>query len=189
MLFGVTVLLYFIKILGGSRNYCCLIIHASTNVLSFLFQCEINDCGKTFTTTYNLKTHQKAHIREQSNVCSHPDCGLSFTTLHRLRVHEKKHIVTQEVYTCTIDGCGKQFKSLGYYNTHIKTHTGERPHACTYEGCGKRFTKASKLKLHVRTHTGERPFVCEEEVSAYGDHGIIKGGGGVLIPVSQSKFD
>ncbi|CAB3981108.1 zinc finger ZXDC-like isoform X2 [Paramuricea clavata] len=127
------------------------------------FTCDINGCGKTFTTTYNLKTHQKAHIREQSNVCSHPDCGLSFTTLHRLRVHEKKHVVSHEVHTCTVDGCGKEFKSQGYYNTHVKTHTGERPHACTFEGCGKRFTKASKLTLHVRTHTGERPFVCDEE--------------------------
>jgi uncharacterized Zn-finger protein len=64
-----------------------------------------------------------------------------------------------------VDGCGKEFSAMGNLTSHLKSHSGERPHGCPVDGCCKRFTKASKLKLHLRTHTGERPFGCDFEAS------------------------
>jgi len=62
------------------------------------------------------------------------------------------------LYSCNL--CGKAFDAVCHLETHVRSHTGERPYCCEY--CDKSFTVMSNLKRHIKTiHAKERAFQCE----------------------------
>nr|CAD7447875.1 unnamed protein product [Timema bartmani] len=54
--------------------------------------------------------------------------------------------------------CSKIFSNKNHLNSHIKLHSGIKPHKC--ETCTKSFARKGDLAIHVRRHTGERPYGC-----------------------------
>jgi len=60
---------------------------------------------------------------------------------------------TQKKHKCKI--CDKRFTRPSSLQTHMYSHTGEKPFACDVEGCGRHFSVVSNLRRHKKVHKGE----------------------------------
>lgn len=89
-------------------------------------------------------------------------------------------------YQCTFPNCTKAFDRPIRLQTHINSHTGERPHACPHEDCDKRFQKPEHLNRHVKEKHGNERFTCTHKVRK-DDTGIIEECGRVFESSTKLK--
>ncbi|KAK0763181.1 hypothetical protein N5P37_004167 [Trichoderma harzianum] len=60
---------------------------------------------------------------------------------------------TQKKHKCKV--CEKRFTRPSSLQTHMYSHTGEKPFACEVEGCGRHFSVVSNLRRHRKVHRGD----------------------------------
>ncbi|KAK4565280.1 hypothetical protein LTR86_003897 [Recurvomyces mirabilis] len=60
---------------------------------------------------------------------------------------------SQKKHKCKI--CDKRFTRPSSLQTHMYSHTGEKPFACDVDGCGRHFSVVSNLRRHRKVHRGE----------------------------------
>lgn len=61
---------------------------------------------------------------------------------------------TQKKHKCKV--CDKRFTRPSSLQTHMYSHTGEKPYACEVDGCGRHFSVVSNLRRHRKVHKGDR---------------------------------
>ncbi|KAL0828800.1 hypothetical protein ABMA28_003713 [Loxostege sticticalis] len=109
-------------------------------------------CDKVFMRKFNLKLHLQRHLGEKDWPCT--KCGERLLT----RWLAQRHCMPKPRRTCPVHGCGKTFTTNTNLTTHMRAHSGERPHVCME--CGKSFTSKNSLNNHLRIHTGAKPYIC-----------------------------
>ncbi|KAI1345223.1 hypothetical protein F5Y15DRAFT_21207 [Xylariaceae sp. FL0016] len=60
---------------------------------------------------------------------------------------------TQKKHKCKV--CDKRFTRPSSLQTHMYSHTGEKPFCCEVEGCGRHFSVVSNLRRHRKVHKND----------------------------------
>ncbi|KAJ0184256.1 hypothetical protein K1T71_000679 [Dendrolimus kikuchii] len=114
-------------------------------------------CGKKCSSPSVLVIHMRSHTNEKPYQCA--SCVKRYKDRGSLNRHiERNHVTTKRENKFICETCGNKFSSKHSIKIHLRTHTGETPHACTF--CPKRFTQISSLLRHKMRHTGVRPHKC-----------------------------
>jgi len=92
------------------------------------FHCD--ECEKSFTRAYNLRSHLRTHTDERPFVCT--TCGKSFARQHDRKRHEELHL-GKKLFICkgelkdgTPWGCNKEFARADALGRHFKSEQGRR---------------------------------------------------------------
>ncbi|XP_021485458.1 zinc finger protein 92 homolog [Meriones unguiculatus] len=121
---------------------------------------ECSECGKLFRRNWALLEHQRIHSGDKPYECG--ECGKTFTRSSNLVKHQIIHS-SDMPFVCHL--CGKVFRRSFALLEHARIHSGERPYECGE--CGKSFSRSSNLIEHQRIHSSRKPYVCPECGKAY----------------------
>lgn len=68
---------------------------------------------------------------------------------------------TQKKHKCKV--CDKRFTRPSSLQTHMYSHTGEKPFSCEVEGCGRHFSVVSNLRRHRKVHKNDAKSETSED--------------------------
>ncbi|XP_042209540.1 zinc finger protein 2-like [Homarus americanus] len=127
-----------------------------------VFPCEV--CGHVFKKAYNLHTHMGTHSQRTFYDCG--ICQKQFKVKKNYEAHLLNHETADDtdlekarVQRARCMVCGKWFVSQSSLETHVRTHTGERPFKCQH--CDNAFIRKADMLRHTKSHTGEKPHRCD----------------------------
>ena len=76
-------------------------------------------------------------------------CGKAFRRRNVLFQHRTSHFPSR--FSCDFEQCNKKFGTKQNLESHLRTHTGEKPYKCGI--CNSSFKRYHHLKKHVQSYT------------------------------------
>lgn len=151
-----------------------------------LFACEVEGCGKAFSSALYLDIHARIHVSESErpDTCDVVEgCAKTCPAIATLLPHQRIDMgycpttnpatraiarsqrtnIGKRLFVCDVEGCEKSYRRTTDLVNHWRTHTGERLLACDVEGCEKSYHTMDGLVIHDCSHAAERPFACNIE--------------------------
>ncbi len=140
---------------------------AQSHGVSFVaknFHCNVDKCGKSFMTRYQLWMHNKRfHGSDDPHVCTW--CGKTYKFRHSLRIHvQSVHEGTKlkwKPFECP--NCAKRFITKKEFQKHMADFGNQM--ICERQSveccvCGFTFWNKETLRKHYKTHSHFKVFEC-----------------------------
>jgi uncharacterized Zn-finger protein len=178
----------------GFRRHSNLIQHkrwVHLKIRKAIVDLNCDHCDKIFHSKKRLAWHLEIHLKTPRicSFCPQRFVHRSSLTRHIRTMHDRKYVADEkDRQSVECPECLGIFCRTSLTH-HLRTHTGERPHACnicfkafstkwnlqqhkwTHESptnlplkctlCRKSYYRREDLEVHLRSHKNNRPFTCD----------------------------